>query len=98
MKYTPSISKSMLSELLLCVSVLGSVTQTPAGPVFVPVPDCLSWLQDLQRAMRSDNDDLRLHAVQLAGWNVLRDKVSAWGTTYMYMHTRTHTRTQTFLP
>ena len=74
--YTPKISKSMLSELLLIVSVLGSTTTLPDGSsVFVPVPDCLSWLQDLQRALRGDNDDIRLHALQLSSWSVLRDKL-----------------------
>ena len=71
----------MMNELLLVVSVLGSHVSeedTSTGVVserFVPVADCLNWLQDLQRALRSDKDDLRPIANQLGTWKVVEEKV-----------------------
>ncbi|GMI46686.1 hypothetical protein TrCOL_g1634 [Triparma columacea] len=70
----------MMNELLLVVSVLGSHVseEDKEGRIserFVPVADCLNWLQDLQRALRSDKDDLRPIANQLGTWKVVEEKL-----------------------
>ena len=74
------IESNMMNELLLVVSVLGSHVseEDEEGGVserFVPVADCLNWLQDLQRALRSDKDDLRPIANQLGTWKVVEEKL-----------------------
>ena len=74
------IESNMMNELLLVVSVLGSHVseEDKEGRIserFVPVADCLNWLQDLQRALRSDKDDLRPIANQLGTWKVVEEKL-----------------------
>lgn len=74
------IESNMMNELLLVVSVLGShvTEEDEEGGIserFVPVADCLNWLQDLQRALRSDKDDLRPIANQLGTWKVVEEKL-----------------------
>lgn len=71
------ISKSMMNELLLVVSVLGSNVSNPetGQTSFIPVADCLNWLQDLQRALRTDNDDVRTLSNHLSSWKVLPQKL-----------------------
>ena len=73
---TSHIPTSMMNELLLIVSVLGTTTDTPEqSSVFIPVSDVNSWLQDLQRALRSDKDDTRDIAILLHKWKVVEEKL-----------------------
>jgi timeless len=41
----------------------------------VPVTDCLNWLQDLQRALRRDEDLYRPISLLLGKWNVVQQKL-----------------------
>ena len=45
-------------------------------PEFVPVTDCLNWLQDLQRALRRDDDTYRPVCLLLGRWGVVSPKGS----------------------
>ncbi|KAL3792192.1 hypothetical protein HJC23_009656 [Cyclotella cryptica] len=67
-----TVDKRIIDELLLVCSVIGS--SDPNGK-FVPVTDCLAWLQDLQRALRRDNDAYRPIALLLGQWNVVKTKL-----------------------
>ena len=42
---------------------------------FVPVTDCLNWLQDLQRALRRDNDTYRPLCLMLRQWGVVKNRL-----------------------
>jgi timeless len=67
-----NIDKRIIDELLLICSVIGS--NDPKGE-FVPVTDCLAWLQDLQRALRRDNDGYRPIGLLLGQWKVVKTKL-----------------------
>ena len=67
-----NIDKRIIDELLLICSVIGSSDQDGE---FVPVTDCLAWLQDLQRALRRDNDGYRPIGLLLGQWNVVKTKL-----------------------
>jgi timeless len=67
-----NIDKRIIDELLLVCSVIGS---NSAEGEFVPVTDCLAWLQDLQRALRRDNDSYRPIGLLLGQWNVVKTKL-----------------------
>lgn len=67
-----SPDKEIVDELLLVCGVIGT-TDSAAG--FVPVTDCLNWLQDLQRALRRDDDLYRPISLLLAQWNVVEQKL-----------------------
>eukprot|EP00970_Alexandrium_tamarense_P006237 scaffold1055_cov297-Alexandrium_tamarense.AAC.1 len=41
------------------------------APEFIPVTDCLNWLQDLQRALRRDHDQFRPIALLLGQWRIV---------------------------
>lgn len=44
-------------------------------PEFIPVTDCLNWLQDLQRALRRDSDTYRPIGLLLGQWRVVSQKL-----------------------
>ena len=67
-----NVDKRIIDELLLICSVIGS--NDPSGE-FVPVTDCLAWLQDLQRALRRDNDSYRPIGLLLGQWKVVKTKL-----------------------
>lgn len=75
-----NVDKKMLQELLLVSGALGSTEteELPDGTVavrFIRGKECLQWLQDLQRAIRQDNESTRDICIQLASYNVLSDKL-----------------------
>lgn len=79
-----SVEKDVLNELLLIFSVIGAnITKLDHDPKknkkdtqkIVPVSDCLNWLQDLQRALRRDDDTYRPISVQLHSWKVIENKL-----------------------
>ena len=65
------VSKNVVDELLLVCGVIG----TTEGDQFVPVTDCLNWLQDLQRALRRDEDLYRPISLLLGQWKVVPQKL-----------------------
>ena len=65
------VSKNIVDELLLVCGVIG----TTEGDQFVPVTDCLNWLQDLQRALRRDEDLYRPISLLLGQWKVVPQKL-----------------------
>jgi len=71
------ISRPLQRELFLVCSVLGSKveeTDPSTGEIFerfIPVEDAASWLQDLQRAIKRDDDQTRPISLLLSSWNVL---------------------------
>lgn len=66
------VSENVVNELLLICSVIGSTDDDGA---FIPVTDCLNWLQDLQRALRRDDDTTRTIALLLGSWQVVQTKL-----------------------
>ena len=80
-----SVPKDVLNELLLIFSVIGSTTTSksdkpnnlndPIDTNIVPVADCLNWLQDLQRALRRDDDSHRPISILLANWKMVEHKL-----------------------
>jgi hypothetical protein len=69
----PKVDKAVVDELLLVCSVIGSYDETTQ--TFVPVTDCLQWLQDLQRALRRDDDVTRAICLLLGDWKVVEQKL-----------------------
>lgn len=65
------VSKEIVDELLLVCGVIG----TTEGDQFVPVTDCINWLQDLQRALRRDEDLYRPISLLLGQWRVVSQKL-----------------------
>ncbi|CAM9262579.1 unnamed protein product [Choristocarpus tenellus] len=72
-----ALEKHMLKELLLVCSALGSMESEDDGAKerFVRGENCLEWLQDLQRALRRDDDQTRDILITLASWKVLQMKL-----------------------
>ena len=72
-----AVDKNIVDELLLVCGVIGTNTETSANGVetLVPVTDCLNWLQDLQRALRRDEDLYRPISLLLGNWNVVQKKL-----------------------
>jgi hypothetical protein len=75
------VDDRVLDELLLVCSVIGSTTAR-TDPItgapreeFVPVTDCLNWLQDLQRALRRDHETYRPVSLKLGQWRVVSQKL-----------------------
>ena len=68
-----SVDKNIVDELLLVCGVLG--TTDDATGKLVPVEDCLNWLQDLQRALRRDDDLYRPISLLLGQWKVVQQKL-----------------------
>ena len=68
-----SVEKGIVDELLLVCGVIGSTD--PDTNEFIPVTDCLNWLQDLQRALRRDDDTYRPISLLLGNWKVVQQKL-----------------------
>jgi timeless len=72
-----TVDKNVVDELLLVCGVIGTTTETTSNGIetLVPVTDCLNWLQDLQRALRRDEDLYRPISLLLGKWNVVPQKL-----------------------
>jgi timeless len=72
-----TVDKNVVDELLLVCGVIGTATETTSNgtETLVPVTDCLNWLQDLQRALRRDEDLYRPISLLLGKWNVVPQKL-----------------------
>ena len=68
-----SVEKGVVDELLLICGVIG--TSTNDGEELIPVTDCLNWLQDLQRALRRDDDLYRPISLLIGKWRVVQQKL-----------------------
>jgi timeless len=68
-----TVEKGIVDELLLVCSVIG--TTSSDGDELVPVDDCLNWLQDLQRALRRDDDLYRPISLLIGKWKVVPQKL-----------------------
>ena len=75
------VDKRIVDELLLVCGVIGSTATTvdeTTGQMtekFVPVTDCLNWLQDLQRALRRDHETYRPISLLLGQWRIVSQKL-----------------------
>ena len=75
------VDKRIVDELLLVCGVIGSNATTvdeATGQMtekFVPVTDCLNWLQDLQRALRRDHETYRPISMLLGQWRIVSQKL-----------------------
>ena len=67
-----AVDKDVVDELLLICGVIGS---SDSEGHLVPVSDCLEWLQDLQRALRRDDDLFRPISLLLGKWKIVQDKL-----------------------
>jgi timeless len=67
-----SVPKNVVDELLLVCGVIGT---TDERGKFIPVTDCLAWLQDLQRALRRDDDSYRPISLLLSQWKIVSQKL-----------------------
>ena len=88
-----AVPKDVLNELLLIFSVIGSTTNKsqkpnnltePIDTNIIPVADCLNWLQDLQRALRRDDDTHRPISILLAHWRMVEHKLLPLATSCKY--------------
>eukprot|EP00537_Pseudo-nitzschia_pungens_P002008 CAMPEP_0172357482 /NCGR_PEP_ID=MMETSP1060-20121228/1855_1 /TAXON_ID=37318 /ORGANISM="Pseudo-nitzschia pungens, Strain cf. cingulata" /LENGTH=1080 /DNA_ID=CAMNT_0013078191 /DNA_START=471 /DNA_END=3713 /DNA_ORIENTATION=+ len=85
-----SVDKEIVDELLLVCGVIGTTTSTASAsasssstdshdsndqPSLIPVTDCLNWLQDLQRALRRDDDLYRPISLLLGQWKIVEQKL-----------------------
>jgi timeless len=72
-----TVDKNIVDELLLVCGVIGTTTETSSKGVdtLVPVTDCLNWLQDLQRALRRDEDLYRPISLLMGKWSVVQKKL-----------------------
>jgi timeless len=68
-----SVDKKVVDELLLVCGVIASKDE--ATGKIIPVTDCLNWLQDLQRALRRDDDSYRNISLLLSSWKVVQQKL-----------------------
>jgi hypothetical protein len=68
-----TVEKDVVDELLLVCGVIG--TTTNEGDELIPVTDCLNWLQDLQRALRRDEDLYRPISLLIGKWKVVEQKL-----------------------
>lgn len=70
------VEKEIVDELLLVCGVIGTETIDDSGKQsFVPVTDCLNWLQDMQRALRRDEDLYRPISLLIGKWKVVEKKL-----------------------
>lgn len=76
-----TVEKDVVDELLLVCGVIGTTTE---GDELVPVTDCLNWLQDLQRALRRDEDLYRPISLLIGKWKVVEQKLLPLVTTCRY--------------
>jgi len=70
-----AVEKNVVDELLLVCGVIGTTTSSGNGNELVPVTDCLNWLQDLQRALRRDEDLYRPISLLLGKWKIVEQKL-----------------------
>ena len=73
-----TVEKNVVDELLLVCGVIGTNTTNSGngnGNELVPVTDCLNWLQDLQRALRRDEDLYRPISLLLGNWKIVEQKL-----------------------
>jgi timeless len=77
LNYRMNVQKNIVDELLLVCGVIGTSVQKDATgrERLVPVTDCLNWLQDLQRALRRDDDLYRPISLLLGKWKVVQHKL-----------------------
>jgi hypothetical protein len=77
LNYRMNVPKNIVDELLLVCGVIGTSVQTDKDGTerLVPVTDCLNWLQDLQRALRRDDDLYRPISLLLGKWKVVQHKL-----------------------
>ncbi|KAL3929302.1 MAG: hypothetical protein SGBAC_012271 [Bacillariaceae sp.] len=68
-----TVESEVVDELLLVCGVIG--TTRNHGDELVPVTDCLNWLQDLQRALRRDEDLYRPISLLIGKWKVVEQKL-----------------------
>ncbi|CAJ1967883.1 unnamed protein product [Cylindrotheca closterium] len=68
-----AVESDIVDELLLVCGVIG--TTRNEGNELVPVTDCLNWLQDLQRALRRDEDLYRPISLLIGNWKVVEQKL-----------------------
>jgi timeless len=68
------VEQKVVDELLLVCGVIGS-TVDPETQTLVPVEDCLQWIQDLQRALKRDEDAYRPISLLLGKWKVVEQKL-----------------------
>jgi timeless len=71
LKKRMTVDKNVVEELLLVCGVLGTADEGQ----MVPVEDCLNWLQDLQRALRRDDDLYRPISLFLGDLKVVEQKL-----------------------
>jgi len=69
-----TVDKSIVDELLLICSIIGSEVDSVTHKI-VPIPECILWLQDLQRALRRDEDATRPISLLLGNWNIVQQKL-----------------------
>jgi timeless len=89
-----TVDKNVVNELLLVCGVIGTTEQqhednnasSSQQRRLVPVTDCLEWLQDLQRAIRRDDDLYRPISIWMAHHNVVQHKLLP-----LTMHSRADT-------
>jgi timeless len=55
--------------------VIGTTKNDENEERLVPVTDCLLWLQDLQRALRRDDDAHRSIALVIGSWKIVQTKL-----------------------
>ena len=77
LNYRMNVNKNIVDELLLVCGVIGTSVQKDddGHERLVPVTDCLNWLQDLQRAVRRDDDLYRPISLLLGKWKILQHKL-----------------------
>ncbi len=73
LKKRMTVDKNVVEELLLVCGVLGTADEETGQ--MVPVEDCLNWLQDLQRALRRDDDLYRPISLFLGDLKVVEQKL-----------------------
>ena len=66
-----AVERNVVDELLLVCGVIGS----SKGNDVIPVTDSLNWLQDLQRALRRDEDLYRPISLLLGKWKIVEQKL-----------------------
>jgi len=76
------VDEGVVNEVLLVCGVIGTTkTKAEGGTAdddegqLIPVTDCLLWLQDLQRALRRDDDAHRAIALLIGSWKIVQTKL-----------------------
>mmetsp|Transcript_43055 Transcript_43055/g.77401 ORF Transcript_43055/g.77401 Transcript_43055/m.77401 type:complete len:209 (-) Transcript_43055:178-804(-) len=71
------VEKRVIDEILLTCTSMGSIAIDPSTNEtrFIPVTDCLNWLQDLQRVLKRDHDIYRPISLKLGQWRIVAQKL-----------------------